>query len=86
MSLRVAVIGVGHIGSLHLDAYRAQPDVEIVAVCDLLKEKAEAAARQIGARAYHSVGALLQNEEFEAVSICTAGAQNGSHHFSPAMQ
>ena len=86
MSLRVAVIGVGHIGSLHLDAYHVHPDVEIVAVCDLLKEKAEAAAQQVGARAYHSVGALLQNEAFEAVSIATAGAQNGSHHFSPAMQ
>jgi UDP-N-acetylglucosamine 3-dehydrogenase len=86
MALRVAVIGVGHIGSLHLAAYRAHPDVEIVAVCDLLKEKAEAAARQIGARAYQTVGALLQKEEFESVSICTAGAQNGSHHFSPAMQ
>ncbi len=86
MPLRVAVIGVGHIGSLHLEAYRTHPDVEIVAVCDLLKEKAEAAGRQYSTLAYHNVAALLAKEQFDAVSICTAGAQNGSHHFGPAMQ
>jgi UDP-N-acetylglucosamine 3-dehydrogenase len=84
--LKVAVIGAGHIGSIHLAAYATCPDAEIVAVCDLLKPKAETAAAKYGAQAHTSVTSLLAGEEVDAVSVCTAGAQNGSHHFQPVMQ
>src|SRR5438045_1854459 len=86
MPLRVAVIGVGHIGQFHLNAYHSCPDAEIVGVCDLIKTRAEAAAAPCGARAYTSLAALLAGEEIDAVSVCTAGAQNGSHHFGPVIQ
>lgn len=86
MTLRVAVIGAGHIGRVHLEAYAACPDAEIVGVCDLSVERAEIAAARYGGRAYPTVAALLANEAVEAVSVCTAGVENGSHHFEPVMQ
>jgi UDP-N-acetylglucosamine 3-dehydrogenase len=86
MSLKVAVIGAGHIGRIHLAAYKSCADAEIVGVCDLLKDRAEEAAEEFGGRAYTNTVSLFQNEEVDAVSVCSAGAQNGSHHLMPVMQ
>ncbi|HLV81927.1 MAG TPA: Gfo/Idh/MocA family oxidoreductase [Chthonomonadaceae bacterium] len=86
MALRVAVIGAGHIGRFHLEAYAASPDAEIVAVCDSISERAEAAAARYGGRAYTSVAEMLAGAPLDAVSVCTAGEENGSHHFEPVMQ
>src|SRR5690348_1650938 len=86
MALRVAVIGAGHIGRFHLDAYASSPDAEIVGVCDTVAERAEAAAAHYGGRAYTSVSEMLAHEALDAVSVCTAGEENSSHHFEPVMQ
>lgn len=86
MALRVAVIGAGHIGNQHLMAYHSCKEAELVAVCDLIQAKAQEAVAQYGGVPYTSLALLLAKEEIDAVSICTAGAQNGSHHFGPAMQ
>ncbi len=86
MPLKVAVIGAGHIGARHLEAYRSSPNAEIVGVCDLMKDRAESLASQYNCSAFTSVAELLSKSGVEAVSIATAGAQNGSHHFGPAMQ
>ena len=45
---RVAVVGAGFIAEFHLDVLAKTPDVELVAVCDPLRERAEAAARRYG--------------------------------------
>ncbi len=86
MSLRVAVIGAGHLGRIHLDAYASCQDAEIVAVCDIQRDRAVEAAGKHNASAYDSVPAMLESEQIEAVSVCTAGVENGSHHFEPVMQ
>lgn len=86
MALRVAVVGAGHIGTQHLEAYHSHPEAEIVAICDLIKDKAVAATQRFGGRPYTALAEMLAKEEIEAISVCTAGAQNGSHHFGPVMQ
>ena len=44
MPLRVCVIGMGPIGNRHARIYNADPLAELVGVCDVLKERADAAA------------------------------------------
>ena len=39
--MRVGIIGCGWIAEAHLGAYQKQPDVEIVAACDLIPGKAK---------------------------------------------
>ena len=39
--LRIGIIGTGGIAHSHIRAYQHQPDVEIVAACDLIPGKAE---------------------------------------------
>jgi predicted dehydrogenase len=84
--LKVAVIGAGHIGRIHLEGYRLCPEAEIVAVCDQQMERAQAAAERFGGRAYDSVPSMLAAEQLDSVSVATAGFENGSHHFEPVVQ
>lgn len=84
--LRVAVIGTGNIGRTHSTVYRNDPLAQLVAVCDVMHEKADAFAAQFGAKAYYDVEDLLRNEPLDLVSVTTAGPENGGHHYEPVMQ
>jgi predicted dehydrogenase len=76
-TLGIGVIGAGNIAQFHLLGYAANPDVEIVAVADLVVERAEARAVEFGAAsAYASADELLADPAVDAVSICT---RNDSH-------
>lgn len=69
--LKVAVIGCGSIARhRHLIEYAANPDVEIAAVCDIVKERAEEIAGEYQAKAYTSYEELLDKEDVDAVSVC----------------
>jgi len=69
---KIGVIGTGSIAQLHLGAYAANPDVEIVAVSDINAERAQAVADQYGAkRAYGDPNQLLADAEVDGVSVCT---------------
>ncbi len=84
--LKVAVIGMGNIGNTHAPVYKADPLADLVAVCDIIPERADKAAERYGARAYYSVEEMLKHEQLDAVSVTTAGVENGGDHFEPVMQ
>ena len=46
-SVRVGVIGVGHLGRRHAEIYAAMPDVRLVSVCDIDATRATEAARAL---------------------------------------
>ena len=52
MALKVAVVGMGGIGHTHARCYKENPLAELVAVCDVIKEKADEAAAEFGCRAF----------------------------------
>src|SRR5690606_7521891 len=83
--LKVAVVGLGGIGRTHARWYDENEDAELVALCDLVPERVDAVAEQYGVRAYHDLDAMLANEELDAVSVATAGPENGGHHYEPTM-
>jgi predicted dehydrogenase len=84
--LKTAVIGTGNIGRLHANCYRDNASTQLVAVCDVIPEKARAFAEEYGAKDFTSVSEMLASEEIDAVSVATGGVENGSHHFEPVMQ
>ncbi|CAG7617516.1 Gfo/Idh/MocA family protein [Paenibacillus allorhizosphaerae] len=87
MTLQVGVVGVGNIGSTHASVYKENPKTELVAVCDIIKQKADAAAEKFGARAFYSVREMLESGiRLDAVSVCTKGEENGGEHFAPTME
>ncbi|MGE3270131.1 MAG: Gfo/Idh/MocA family protein [Chloroflexota bacterium] len=70
--LRAGLIGAGYIVERHIPAWQATPDAELVAVCDLNRERAEERARQFGIPAvYDSVEAMLDAENLDCVDIAT---------------
>ncbi len=86
MALNVAVIGLGGIGNTHAPIYQANDKTNLLAVCDIDKERADKAAERYGVKAYYSVEDLLKHEELDAVSITTAGTENGGDHYEPTIQ
>ncbi|KMM37175.1 Gfo/Idh/MocA family protein [Guptibacillus hwajinpoensis] len=70
--LQVGVIGCGSIAQhRHLPEYAANKQIEVAAVCDIVKTRADEIAALYGAVSYESVEELLQNKEINAVSVCT---------------
>ena len=72
-NIRVGIIGSGGIARYaHIPGYKAQQGVEIVAVCDVILDKAADIAREYGIpRWYGSYQEMLEHEKLDAVSICT---------------
>ena len=87
MAIKTAVVGMGGIGYTHARAYAADPLAELIAVCDINREKADKAAEEFQVKAYYSLKEMIESEpDLEAVSICTSGYENASFHFEPAME
>ncbi|HHW08403.1 MAG TPA: Gfo/Idh/MocA family oxidoreductase [Firmicutes bacterium] len=86
MALKVGIVGMGGIGNLHASCYKNDALAELVAVCDVVREKADKAAEKFGVKAYYSLRDMLANEELDFVDVTTSGYENGSWHYEPAME
>ena len=72
--LKIGIIGTGWIAECHMDSYLKMDDVEIIAGADLVPGKADAFFKRYGlenVRTYPSHKELIDNEELDAVSVCT---------------
>jgi predicted dehydrogenase len=86
MALKIGVVGMGGIGNTHADCYRKDALAKLVAVCDIVREKADAAAQRHGVKAYYSLADMLANQDMDFVDVTTGGYENGSWHFEPTME
>jgi predicted dehydrogenase len=87
MTIRTAVVGAGHIGTTHSRCYQADPRAELVAVCDAVPEVAKKASDAFGVPWFGSVDELIAADVgIDAVSVCTAGEENGGDHYRPTME
>ncbi len=68
--VRVGIVGAGWIAGDHVAILRGLAEAEVVALCDLDREKAERLAPP-GARLYESWEELLEREEPDALWVCT---------------
>jgi predicted dehydrogenase len=71
---RIGIIGIGGIcNAAHIPTYVNNPRVDIVAVCDILEERATTAKNTYfpSAAVYSKYADLLQDESIDAVDICT---------------
>ena len=84
--LNVAVIGLGNIGNTHAPIYQADELSDLKAVCDIDHARADKAAARYGVPAYYDVASMLANEQLDAVTVSTAGTENGGDHYTPTME
>jgi predicted dehydrogenase len=71
MTIKVALVGAGGIGSAHSNAYEQISDARITAVVDIRREYAEKLAARHAAKVYTSVDDMLASEKIDMVDICT---------------
>lgn len=80
--LRVGIVGVGGIANgKHMPALSKIPEVEMVAFCDLIKERAEKGAKKYGtpdAKVYTDYRDLVARDDIDVVHVCTT---NDAHSF-----
>jgi predicted dehydrogenase len=69
--LRVAVVGVGYLGSYHAEKYAVHPDANLVAVVDVDAARARAVAGRLGVEALTDLGALAGRIDCASVAVPT---------------
>jgi predicted dehydrogenase len=85
--LKVGVVGMGGIGNNHANIHKNETLSDLIAVCDLVPAKADAAAEKFGVQAFYSLKDMLAaHPELDIVDVTTSGFENGSWHFEPAYQ
>jgi len=85
--IQVAIVGTGNIGNTHARCYQANKNVKIIAVSDVLREKADKAAAAYDCKAFSSVREMLASGmRIDAASVATAGKENGGDHYEPTME
>ena len=70
--LRTAVVGVGYFGRFHAQHYKECSGADLVAVVDLDRQKAEAAAREYGVKAFSDHRELLGRADAVSVAVPTS--------------
>ncbi|MEN6478149.1 MAG: Gfo/Idh/MocA family oxidoreductase [Anaerolineales bacterium] len=69
--VRIAQIGVGQIGKHHLDNYKAIPDAQVVAVCDIDEAEARRVAELYGIpHVYTDYREMLKRDDIQSVDVC----------------
>ncbi len=77
-SLQFGIIGCGRIAERHAEHIHKKG--KLLAVCDVVKEKADRLAAKYQAKAYYSVRDLLENEtSIQVMAICTPNGLHAEH-------
>ena len=70
-TIKIGIIGAGQIANMHMRRYEKIDGVEIVAVADIIKAKAEKAACEYGIpNVYDDPREMLKRDDIEAVDVC----------------
>src|SRR5262245_29045968 len=69
--LRVAVIGVGHLGRHHARILSALPGVRLAAVVDTNRARAEEVAHSVGARAFFDAREVVGSIDAVTIAVPT---------------
>jgi len=70
--IRVGVVGVGHLGKYHLEKYAQLPDVELVGIADIQKDRLEPLSRQYRIRGYQDYRHLLSITDAVSIVVPTS--------------
>ena len=76
--IRFGLVGCGVISGTHAEAIAGLPDAELVAVSDEHRTRAEKLAAKYGVPAYTDLQEMLDREQLDAVTICTASGLHGA--------
>ncbi len=77
--LRFGIIGCGVIGRIHAQAITSLPDAQLVAVADIIPERAQELAEAFHVTPYSDFQQMLAREQLDVVDVCTPSGMHGEH-------
>jgi len=78
--IRLGFVGCGRISQKHFEALEQHKDnIEVVAVCDEVADRANQPALRMGAKSYTSLDNMLAGEKLDVVTIATPNGLHPQH-------
>jgi UDP-N-acetyl-2-amino-2-deoxyglucuronate dehydrogenase len=80
MKFKIGLVGCGRISKNHIDAIKEENNLQLVAVCDTDKKKAEATGKEHNVPSFIDLKKMLDDVPMDLISICTPSGvhpQNG---------
>ncbi len=79
--IKIGIVGLGRAGAgFHIPDMKEMSDkYQVVAVCDIIPERADQYAKELNCPAYYSLEELLKNDEIEMVDIVTRSVDHYAH-------
>lgn len=78
-SVRVGVVGCGRISGKHFEAIQEIDGFDLAGACDILLDRAEAAAEKYGTQAFQRVEDMLAEADVDVVAIATPSGLHPEH-------
>jgi predicted dehydrogenase len=69
--LKIAVVGVGHLGSIHAKIYKENPHCELIAVCDSNPERLNQVCASLGVTGYTDYKELFPKVDAVSIAVPT---------------
>lgn len=69
--MKIALVGVGGMGNVHLGFYKNMSDIELVALCDIRMDMLEKKAEGLAVKLYADMDEMLAKEKPDMVDLCT---------------
>lgn len=73
------IIGCGNISSTHAAAITELPNARLIAVCDIIPEKAATLANKFNCAYDTSIEAILSRDDIDIICVCTPSGLHGQH-------
>jgi predicted dehydrogenase len=75
MSVKISVIGTGHLGSIHARLWKNTINAELIGIFDIENKKADALSNELNCKIFSSI-----NEALEASDAVTIAAPTSNHY------
>lgn len=77
-TVNFAIVGCGRIAPFHAGGIKKAPSAKLIAVCDVIPEKAKAFAEEWGVEKWYTdAETMFENEQIDVCSVCVP---SGLHH------
>lgn len=80
----IAILGCGRISASHVAAIEKVNELNLVACCDILEDRAAATAAKTGCTAYTDYEKMLENESIDMIALCTPSGMHPDHAITAA--
>lgn len=82
--MNIALVGCGRISRNHLETIQQIDNLNLVAVCDIIEERAKEKGEKYGVPYYTNYDEMLERPDIEIISVCTPSGLHPEHGIKAA--